>query len=209
MVNAGFCAAEDGRKEASMTKRFGDVVAPAERISTDVAGSSPNAHGPALMRGRVQAEATGLDHRIAGPPHRRCHGSKEALVQPFVVGTPVNDHAAGQIERHAALWIREILRHEIPVDTPVGELGEDPVRRPRHRCLEHAPLELPRSWAWPIPTLGVRLAEVPVIEGQRLLEDGAVDLRADRHQRGVDVRHVVAPDQPGRVGEAVRVPVGG
>ncbi|MFJ9683314.1 hypothetical protein ACIRP2_35500 [Streptomyces sp. NPDC101194] len=52
-------------------------------------------------------------------------------------------------------------------------------------------------------------AEVPVIDGEGLLEAGVVGLVGDGHQRQVVVAHVVAADDVGAVGQAVRVTVVG
>ena len=57
--------------------------------------------------------------------------------------------------------------------------------------------------------LGVRRAPVVVVHAQRLLELGRVRALRDRDHARVDVGHVVAAHDVGRVGEAVRVLVVG
>ena len=115
------------------------------------------------------------------------------------------------VERDPVLGHREVLGGEPEVDGVLGDVAEAPVRR------EHRELGL-----LALHRLRVRLAdhldvagrplvvvggEVEVVDAERLLEDGLVELLRERDDRLAVVEHVVATDLVGAVGEPVRVPV--
>src|SRR6516165_4256358 len=56
------------------------------------------------------------------------------------------------------------------------------------------------------PLLG---PEIAVVHAERLLEDGGVGALRDGHEDGIDVAHIMTPDDVGAVGETPRVPVVG
>ena len=138
----------------------------------------------------------------------------QLLVRGDVVRLVVQADAALRVQRHAVLGRRQVLRHHQPVhaarhprvvgaernardDGVADDLGHHAVRAALR-------LDVAQREA------RVRAAEVEVVDGDGLLEHRVV--AAERmeplhHRR--EVRHVAPADEPGRIGEALGLRVGG
>ena len=110
--------------------------------------------------------------------------------------------------------VGQVLAAEPEVHGVVGERLERHLRRrlagpPRRTAADLLGVGLAEHLDAAQRVVPVVRAEVPVVEGERLLEPGRVGLLGQRHQRQVVVPHVVPADDVRAVGQAVRVPVAG
>ncbi len=207
MVRPGLTAADEGKNDASTTKRFATSCVRHQGSSTDVRGSVPNAERAALVRGvlalvrvrhhfpesePVQDARRLLDERVRAP--RGCSdGSAAGCARPRPTVTRLSsrgrssDIASQSTPRatqasyaHTGIHGNHGLRH----DAVRAALGLDVAER----------------------ELRVRSAEVEVVDRDGLLEDRVVRpqrIESLHHRR--QVRHVAPADEPGRVREAVRM----
>ena len=164
------------------------------------------AHGAALVRGRVLGERLGQHD---GEARRTQHATRlgdQRRMDGHVRPPPVEDDGAVIAHLHPALGMRQILRHGVPIDAMGGEPSPQPTRHTADFAAQHRLHDLAEKLNVAERRAARAVAPIEVVERQRLLERLPVGpQRPDGHHRRAVVVHVVAPDHARRIGEALRV----
>ena len=129
----------------------------------------------------------------------------------FLVIGPIGEHdVAVPVQAHSVLRVGQIFRGEPEVEgMPAHEVERPAGSDGRGTSLEGLSVELAHEGDVAQRVLPVVGAEVEVVEGQRLLEDGGIRTLRERHEHGVDVARVVPSHHVRAIGKTPRVSVTG
>ena len=182
----------------------------AEGVEHRLARVVPEYQRAALVGGVPGLVRVGHDEREPQPAEDAPGLSHQPLVRPGVVGRIGEANAAIGFHGHAIVRVRQVLRHHQPIHPARAPRVVGPHRNPRHHRLCHHAVRAALRLDLPQRIRRVGPAQVEVVDGHRLLEHRVVlpkGVEALHH--GGQVRHVTAPHQARRVGQAMGVRVGG
>ena len=205
-VSAGLTAADEAKERGIDDVEIVVVEGLAEGVERRVGRVVAEAHCAALVRRSVLRERLGQHD---GEARRTQHPSRlgdQRLVRGEVRPPPIEDDGPVTAHPHPALGMRQVLGHGVPVDAVSGEPGAHRARHGTNLGAQHRLHDLAQKLQVAQRRAALAVAEIEVVERQRLLKRFPVGPeRPYRHHRRAVVVHVVAPDHSGRIGEAARV----
>ena len=195
-------AADVGKKEASTTNRFGWSQARQKGSRGEVAGSSADANGAALVRRRPTIERSRENDRITRRAQAFLESADEHLVGGPIAPLPVQTDLVA-VDRDPAFRIREVLAHRVPVHRAPAYRTERPFRRQADAGLEDGGGDAPEELDVAERRPAVPVIEIKVVDPKSLLIDRVVDdAWIDRHDRRRIVVHEMPTDRVRTIGEA-------
>ena len=202
--SAGLTAAEFGRKPPSTTNRLRWSKARHHGSSGAAGRIVAHAHGAALMRRRALVERARQHDRIAAGAQILAHHLGEPG-QRLHVGAPPLHHDAGAVDHDAALGVRQVLAHQVPVDGMARHVVEREFRRELDVGSQNVAVDLAEQLHIAERLAALAVGQIVVVEAERLLVDGIVDpARVDRQHRRAVVVHEIAADLVGGIGKPAR-----
>ena len=125
------------------------------------------------------------------------------------VGALPVEHDRPAVEPHAAVRVRQVLAHQVPVDAVACEPGEGRAGRPAQVGLEDRACDLAEELDVAERRAAAPVVEVEIVDAQRLLVDGIVpQARIDDQHGGAVVVHEVPADDARPVGDTLGAGLG-
>ena len=151
-----------------------------------------------------------VDDAEPQPAEHPPHLADQPPVGADVVRPVAQPDASAPVDRHAVVRPGQVFGHRQPVEAPRHPVIEESPRHPRHGGLRHDAVRPALRLDLPQRIAPVGSPEIEVVDGHRLLKDGAVAAKRmePRHHRR-QMRHVAPPDEPRRIREPPRMLVAG
>ncbi|CAG6390601.1 hypothetical protein SCOCK_10070 [Actinacidiphila cocklensis] len=195
------------RLAVDVQRRCGGVRA--EPDGAGLVGGGPDGH-PLVQVDAVRQQPVLVHSQVPEHLLQLVPETLEARDVVLLVQSQVD--AAVLVEGDAAVGQRQILPAQPEVHRVVGEdlerhVGRDHAGPARRLAVDLVGVRLAEHLDAAERVVPVVGAQIPVVQGQRLLEPGGVRLLRHGHQRHVVVPHVVAPHDVRAVGQPPGMPV--